>query len=318
MNWSEQIETLCRQLNEHYISSEAASEIVSVLQKRLAEGAYTDITQDEAFAAAVTADLQSINGDKHLRLLYSVEEVPEHDPFDMDLYVQEVKLSGYGFARVERLSGNIGYLDTTMFHVPEVAGERVVAAMTLLADTDVLLFDLRRNRGGAPGTVALLCTYLFPNGWPATHLNSIYNRTSGVTEQSWTLPYAPGPRFGPDKPIYVLTSSETFSAAEEFSYDLQTRGRAVLVGERTRGGANPGTRYRVGPHLKSAVPSGQAINPVTGTNWEGVGVTPDIALPAEQAFDHAYKLALQHVLTLGDQGYRRVVAEEARTALATL
>ncbi|MFE3455474.1 S41 family peptidase [Nonomuraea sp. NPDC059194] len=318
MNWSEQIEALCRQLDEHYVFPEVASEITSVLQKRLAEGAYTDISQDEAFAAAVTADLQSINGDKHLRLEYSVEEVPEHDPFDMDLYTQEVMLSGYGFARVERLAGNIGYLDTTMFHAPQLAGERAVAVMTLLADTDVLLFDVRRNGGGSPGMVALLCTYLFHYGVPATQLNSIYNRASGVTKQSWTLPYAPGPRFGPDKPIYVLTSSETFSGAEALSYDLQTRGRAVLVGERTGGGANPGTRYRVGPHLKSSVPSGMAINPVTGTNWEGVGVVPDIALPAEQAFDHAYKLALQHVLTLGDRGYRRVVAEEARTTLAAL
>ena len=110
----------------------------------------------------------------------------------------------------------------------------------------------------------------------------------------------------------------TFSGAEELAYDLQARERATIVGERTRGGANPGTRYRVGPHLKSSVPSGQAINPVTGGNWEGVGVTPDVAVEAEEAFERAYALALRHVLSLGEEGARHQVATEAREALAGL
>lgn len=318
MDWTTEIGLLRSQLAEHYVFPEVAEQVAEILRERLASGAYAEIETEEDFARAVTGDLQSVNGDKHLRLLYSVDEVPEgDDAFDFDLYAQEVALSGHGIARVERLPGNVGYLDTTTFAFPGLAGDRAVAAMTLLADTDALIFDVRRNKGGAPGMVSLFCTYLFGE-WPATHLNSIYDRPSGETQQYWTLPYAPGPRFGPDKPIYVLTSAETFSAAEELTYDLQTRGRATVVGERTRGGANPGTRYRVGPHLKAAVPSGSAINPVTGTNWEGVGVTPDIELPAGEAFDHAYALSLKHVLELGEDGYRRVVAAEARQALADL
>jgi hypothetical protein len=313
MTWDRHIATLCDQLLEYYVFPEVAEEIAQALRKRLADGAYAGISADEAFAAVVTEDLQSVNGDKHLRLLHSVEEVPEHDAFDAEYYGQEVALSGYGIARVECLPGNVGYLDTTMFHMPEVAGERAVAAMTLVADTDVLLFDVRRNRGGTPGMVSLMCTYLF--GADGTHLNSIYDRSTDETHQSWTLPFAPGPRFGPDKPVYVLTSATTFSAAEEFAYDLQSRGRATLVGERTRGGANPGGRYWIGPHLKSSIPSGRAINPVTGGNWEGVGVLPDIDVPADEAFDFAYKLALEHVLGLGEAGYRRVVAGEAFAAM---
>ncbi|PZG09272.1 S41 family peptidase [Nonomuraea aridisoli] len=316
MKWTPEIATLCSQLQEHYVFPEVAEQVADVLRERLAAGAYAGIETDEDFAAAVTADLQSVNGDKHLRLLHSVDEVVEHDAFDLEAYRQEMALSGYGVARVECLPGNVGYLDTRLFHAPEMAGERAAAAMTLIADTDVLIFDVRRNRGGAPGMVSLICSYLFPTGWPQTHLNSIFDRPSGETMQFWTLPYVPGPRFGPDKPIYVLTSAETFSGAEELAYDLQTRGRATVVGERTRGGAHPGGRHRVGPHLKSAIPTGRAINPVTGTNWEGVGVAPDIEMPADKAFDHAYTLALRHVLGLGEEGYRRVVAGEARRALA--
>ncbi|MEU7985915.1 S41 family peptidase [Streptosporangium canum] len=317
MDWTAQVETLCAQLTEHYVFPEVGVEIAEILRKRLAAGAYAEISGDEAFAAAVTEDLQSVNGDKHLRLIHSVDEVPVDDPLDAALYRAEISLSGYGFARVERLPGNIGYIDTTMFCRPEMAGDRAVAAMTLVADTDALVFDVRRNRGGSPGMVALICSYFFGFDEP-THLNSIYWRATDHTDQSWTLPYVPGPRFGPSKPIYVLTSSLTFSGAEELAYDLQTRDRATIVGERTRGGANPGGRYYVGPHLKSAVPSGRAVNPVRNDNWEGVGVAPDIEATAEEAFGRAYGLALRHVLTLGEDGARRAVAAEAREALAAL
>jgi C-terminal processing protease CtpA/Prc len=317
MDWTPQITALCTQLINHYVFPKVAEEIAKTLRNRLVEGFYDAITTDEAFAAAVTADLQLINGDKHLRVLHSVTEVLEDDPSDTALYRQEVVLSGYGIARVERLPGNVGYLDTVMFASPELAGERVTAAMTLVADTDVLILDVRRNHGGAPGTVSLLCTYLFGAGPQQTHLNSIRYR-SGKTQQFWTLPFAPGPRFGPDKPIYVLTSATTFSGAEELAYDLQSQGRATVVGERTKGGANPGGRYWLGPHLKSSIPSGSATNPITGSNWESVGVIPDIHVPAGEAFDHAYALALRHVVKLGEAGYRRVVADEARQALKSL
>ncbi|MEV0585912.1 S41 family peptidase [Nonomuraea sp. NPDC050310] len=308
----EQIDLLCAQVEQYYVFPDVAREITAVLRGRAAEGRYRDLAGDEEFAAAVTEDLQKVNGDKHLRLLHSVEEVPEHDAFDLVSYRRQAELTSYGFARVERLAGNVGVLELTSFYAAELAGERAAAAMTLLGTTDALIVDLRRNGGGSPDLVALLCSYLFDE---PTHLNSLYWRDRDVTEQFWTLPYVPGGRYGQAKPVYVLTSATTFSGAEEFSYNLQSRGRATIIGETTRGGAHPGTRYRIAAHLRSAVPSGRAINPVTGTNWEGTGVLPDVPLPAEQAFDHAYRLALEHVLSLGEADGRRTVAEEARTAL---
>ena len=316
--WSACIDTLCDQLVEYYVFPDVAEQIVAVLRQRLADGSYDAIAGDEDFAAAVTKDLQSFNDDKHLRLLYSIDPIPEGDPgpvFDEAVYRVEVELSCSGIASVQRLDGNVGYLDLRVMHNAPNAGHAAVAAMTLLAHTDVLLVDLRRNGGGDPGIVALYCSYLFDD---RTHLNDLYWRVGDHTSHWWTLPYVPGPKFGGTKPVYVLTSEDTFSGAEEFCYNLATRGRATIIGERTGGGAHPGGRYRVGTHLKSAVPSGRAINPVTGTNWEGTGVKPDIGVPAAEAFDAAYRLALDHVLTLGSDGPRREVAEEAAEARAAL
>ncbi|NUT40249.1 MAG: S41 family peptidase [Thermoactinospora sp.] len=312
---NDQLDLLCSQVSDHYVFPDVANEIVAVLRGRIAEGSYTGLDDDAAFAEAVTRDLQSVNGDKHLRLLHSVEVVPEHDAFDLEAYREQAGLCAYGFARVELLAGNVGLLDIRSLYDAGLAGERATAAMTLVAGADALIIDLRRNGGGSPNMIALLCSYLFDE---PTHLNSLYWRASDTTEQYWTLPYVPGARYGGEKPVYVLTSAYTFSGAEELSYNLQSRSRATIVGETTRGGAHPGTRYYIGPHLKSAVPSGRAVNPVTGTNWEGAGVQPDLKVAADDALDVAYGLALQHVLTLGEEGARRPVADAAREALQEL
>jgi C-terminal processing protease CtpA/Prc len=308
-----EIELLCSQLASYYVFPDKANEIAAVLRTRLAGGAYSDV-DDQEFAALVTADLQSVNGDKHLRLLYSHDEVPEtgqESAWDPIAYRKEAELDAFGVRKIERLKGNVGLLELTLLHHADIATPAVTAAMNLIAHTDALIIDLRENRGGDPNTVALICSHLFDE---RVHLNDIYNRPDDTTEQYWTLPHVPGPKFGGEKPIFVLTSARTFSGGEELSYNLQQNKRATLIGETTRGGAHPGDRYRVGPHLKSSIPNGRAINPISGTNWEAVGVVPHIAVPAEEAFDVAYQKALDHVLTLGDDGPRRLIAEAATEA----
>jgi C-terminal processing protease CtpA/Prc len=128
----------------------------------------------------------------------------------------------------------------------------------------------------------------------------------------------PGPRFGGTKPIWVLTSSTTFSGAEELTYNLQQLGRAVVVGERTKGGAHPREGFTVHPHLEASVPVQRARNAVTGTNWEGTGISPNIEVPADSAFTEAYRRALEHVVAQPTAPGRREVIEEARTALDAL
>ena len=163
--------------------------------------------------------------------------------------------------------------------------------------------------------VALILSYLF--GEEPVHLNSMYWRDDDITQQYWTLPHVPGKRFG-DKPVYVLIGRKTFSGGEEFAYDLQTRQRATLVGEKTDGGAHPGTSYRLHPHFEAFIPIGRAINPVTGDNWERTGVVPDVPIPAEQALNTAYRLALESVIEgIGEPSSSplRALLKEAQTAL---
>jgi retinol-binding protein 3 len=232
-------------------------------------------------------------------------------------------LRNFGFERVERLPGNVGYLDLRGFADPALAGDLAAAAMTLLAEAGALIVDLRRNGGGSPAMIALLSSYLFDE---PTHLNDLRWREGPAGErpqQFWTQAYVPGRRFGGAKPVYVLTSGETFSGAEEFAYNLQSRRRATLVGATTRGGAHPGGLFPLDPpwgaHVAVAVPTGRAINPVTGTNWEGSGVAPDVAVPPEAALRWAHADALRKLLAhLGEApaGPLRELADEARTALA--
>ncbi|MFI9449367.1 S41 family peptidase [Amycolatopsis sp. NPDC052450] len=310
------IEDVCKRLKDHYVFPDVAEKLSVLLRARLGDGAYAGL-DDQAFAVAVTQDLQSVNGDKHLRLRHHVDPLPDvnGESFDPERFRREAELNGHGIASARRLAGNVGYLETKLFYGPDIAGEALAAAMTLLATTDALVVDVRENRGGDPMAVALLISYLVDE---PTHFNSIYLRDGDVTNQFWTLPYVPGRKFGADKPVWVLTGPTTFSGAEDLSYSLQQLGRAKTVGAVTGGGANPRRQYKVDTHLDVTVPGGRAVNPVTGTNWEGVGVRPDIAVDVEAAFDTAYALALAHVLTLGDSGVRRQIADEARLTLAGL
>ena len=223
------------------------------------------------------------------------------------------RLDNFGIHRVERLDGNIGYLDLRRVPVPANAGPAIAAAMELVAGTYALIIDLRRNGGGSPEGVVFWCSYLFTER--PTHLNDIFHADTGETRQFWALPYVPGTRYV-DRPVYVLTSSHTFSGGEDFCYTLQALGRAQVIGETTGGGAHPTRPFPISPAVHIAIPFARSINPVTGTNWQGTGVVPDVAVPEEQAYDVAYGLALRHVLAMDD--LPPPIVDEARDAVAAL
>ena len=304
---AEVISALIDQLRAHYVFPLVAEQIGTELRQQLTTETYASALTAEAFCTALTQTLQTVGHDKHLNVRYSAEaHLPASDgPSNTDklaedvawreAYHEEARLQNYGFARVERLPGNIGYLDLRGFEDPAVGGEAAIAAMTLLAHTSALIVDLRQNGGGWPEMVALLTTYLFDQ--EIVHLNSLYSRQDDKTQQFWTLPYVPGSRFGGKKPIYVLTSNRTFSGAEEFTYNLKQLKRATIIGETTGGGANPGDRFSLTPHFAVFIPTGRAINPISQDNWEGKGVAPDIAVPQEEAFDVALLTALKAVST---------------------
>ncbi|MFE2881644.1 S41 family peptidase [Streptomyces graminifolii] len=284
------IDETARLLTEHYVFPEIAERLVALLRRRLTEGAY-DVDDAEEFARLVTADLQSANGDRHLRLKHHADPVPpKQGAANLAAIRRDFDTSLGGAPRLELLNGGVAVLELAPMLFPlEWAAEPLSAALTLASRAQALIIDLRANRGGDPDAVAFVCSYLLDE---RTHLNSMYWRAGDRTEQSWSLPHVPGTRFGGTKPLYVLSSTHTFSAAEELAYDLQQLGRATVVGERTRGGAHPCEGWTVHPHLEATVPVGRAINPVSGTNWEGTGVQPDVPCAAADSLTRAHTLAL--------------------------
>ncbi|HRI62082.1 MAG TPA: S41 family peptidase, partial [Saprospiraceae bacterium] len=297
-------------LNRHYVFPDVAKTTGEHLKSQFKAG-YFDKQQDvKSFAEALTKEAQAIAKDKHLRIRpmpprASQTATPEQmaEGRLQDRAWQRENTAG--FASAKKLEGNIGYLDLRGFAPPQVGAPIADHYMALLATSDAVIIDLRKNGGGSPAMVQYLCSYFFDQH---VHLNSLYWREGDRTEEFWTLDKVGGKKM-PDVPLFVLTGKYTFSGAEEFSYNMQTQKRATLVGETTGGGANPGGSMPVNDKLMVFIPTGKAINPVTKTNWEGVGVVPEVQVAETEAMDKALELA-----TEAAAGFRRK-SDELHTAM---
>jgi retinol-binding protein 3 len=286
-------------LNKNYVFPETAEKMSEFLGKNLKKGKYKKLTAPMKFADQLSDDLREVSKDLHIRVVYSPHQVirmrkmndsNDTDPEILALHLRRNQRQNFGFKEVKILDGNIGYLDLRGFFDTDHGGETAVAAMNFLANCDTLIIDLRYNGGGSPQMIQLITSYLFDS--EPVHLNNFYCRPSDSRTQTWTIPHVPGKRM-PKTPVYVLTSKGTFSAAEEFSYNLKNLKRGTLIGETTGGGAHPGGPRVVNDHFFINVPSGRAINPISKTNWEGKGVKPDIEITSAKAFDTAYLKALE-------------------------
>jgi retinol-binding protein 3 len=269
-------------LDRGYVFPAVARDMRRSITSRRASGEYTSVANPAELATLLTRHLQDVSHDKHLRVRHGDQPRPIPRPQGASA---PAIISG-----AEILPGNIGYVEVRSFSSSARAAAAAVAKeMSVVADADALIIDIRRNGGGAPEAVALVSSYLF--GEEPVHLNSLYFRPADTTEDFYTFRSVEGKRFGPSKPVYVLTSKATFSAAEEFAYNLQSRKRATIVGETSGGGAHPGGPRDVGEGFSVFVPAGRAINPITKTNWEGVGVIPEVRVPADSALSAALGLA---------------------------
>jgi len=292
------VDSIGSKLNVNYVFPQIATKMVSSIESKLGNGDYKAILDPQEFATTLTADLQAISKDKHLRVIFAPERIAEQQQTVtaedsiafLNRQVNSMKRNNFGFKEVKIMAGNIGYLDLRSFSNVEYAGETAVSAMNFLSNTDAIIIDLRNNGGGSPAMIQLITSYLF--GSDPVHLNNFYWRPSDLNSQTWTLPHVSGTR-SPNTPVYVLTSGGTFSAAEEFSYNLKHLERATLIGETTGGGAHPGGSVVATDRFMVWVPTGRAINPITNTNWEGTGVSPHIKVPAGDALDVAHMKALE-------------------------
>lgn len=289
------LDTIAAKLTDLYVYPDVAKKMEQALREHAKTGAYDAVGESRAFAALLTEQLQAVSHDRHLHVNFVPMVLPEKDPEptaeDKARMREQLEGLNCGFQKSERLDGNIGYVKFNMFADADICGPKATAALDALGDVDALIFDLTDNGGGHPEMVAFLSSYLFAK---RTHLNDIYERKENKTTQYWTKPAVPGKKLT-KQPVYVLTSTRTFSAAEDFTYGLKNLKRATIVGETTGGGAHPTMGVRLDEHFMIGVPFARSISPITKTDWEGTGVEPDVKVPADQALDTAKKLAVEQI-----------------------
>jgi len=295
------IDSIITQLNNRYVFPETAKKIENMLVEAVKTRKYQNLTDGNAFANALTEDLRSTARDKHLAVFYSPEPITPNTSKDLlnnpeqesTAEGERLKLMNYGIRKVDVLRGNIGYLDFNFFCSPKFAGDTYAAMMNYVSHTNALIIDLR-NCGGSMSADAIpfICSYFFEK---PVHLVDLYWRQGDVTNQYWSYAHVSGKKYT-DKPIYIVTGGATFSGAEELAYDLKNLKRATIIGETTGGGANGGGTINITDHFAINIPLGRAISPITKTNWEGVGVTPDVSVKSKMALHHAQILALQQIV----------------------
>ena len=315
------IDSISGALNTTYVFPDVARKMEEHLRKQLKDGRYKELAGCDAFCRKLSEDLQSVSKDGHLYVMFVSDEYIAQMANDTltdsakAVELAESKRDNFGFKEVKILNGNIGYLDFRQFSDAKNAGATAIAAMNFLGNTDAIIIDLRQNGGGFPSMIQLLSSYFFEE---PVHLNSFYIRASDSTEQYWSYAYVPGTRL-PKADLYVLTSSYTFSGAEEFTYNMKNLKRGTIIGETTGGGAHPVNR-KVFKNLNVGVqlPYGRAINPISGTNWEGTGVTPDIAVPSDKALNVAHLEALKKLAQKADSPDRKRELEWAMEGLETI
>lgn len=295
---AEILDSILKPLDSVYIFPEKAEAIRELVEQKLTKGQYDSLATTSEFLAVVLEDMTAVTGDRHLR----VDIIP---PDELEMYrqgreeelhqhtVAKQRRTNFGFEEIKILSGNIGYLKFDSFPDTADAGMIAIAAMNYLANCDALIFDLRSNGGGSPAMIQLIASYLFAQ---PVHLNDFLIPSKDSVREFWTYEAVTGPLLT-DIPVYVLTSNYTFSAAEEFAYDLQSLKRATIIGATTGGGAHePDEFHCLSLGIQMLIPYGRAINPITGTNWEGTGVTPDIEIDPDKALPVARLEALGKLL----------------------
>lgn len=297
------IDSVSRKLNKNYVFPEIATKMTNTLKSNLKNGKYATATDPGELARQLTNDLQEISKDKHLMVVYNPTVIARENALTNEDRANEesewlkelvihLKRDNYGFKEVKILDGNIGYLDLREFVDPKYGSETLATSMNFLKNTNAIIIDLRQNDGGHPEMVQLLASYFFSSD--RVHLANHFNRPKNELTESWSLVNVAGAR-RPDADLYILTSSKTFSAAEAFSYELQQLKRATIVGEKTAGGAHLTGSVIATDKFYVRIPQGRTTSPITHSNWEGVGVTPDIKVSADEALKVAQNKALEEI-----------------------
>ena len=294
------INEICIKIKQNYVFPGKVERIVSKLNEKCESGQYSQLKDFKTLANILTDDLQNFAQDFHFYCEFNPKKASnpqnfsdEGDPEEVKEWIKQMEYLNYDIPTINRLPGNIGYIKLNSFKPAENAGELIWAAFTFLKHTNALIIDIRYNGGGDETMVQFILSYLTKNTEPL-HLKTFYTRKTDSHQQSWTLPFIPGKRY--HKPVYVLTSRRSASAAEAFAYDIKHFKLGTLIGETTRGAANIVGLFPLKDKFVIDIPIGRPIHMKTTTNWEGQGVTPHIEINQNQALEKANILAVENLL----------------------
>lgn len=299
-------------MKDYYYDADIGNKMADHIIVKFKNGDYDTFYEMKKFCKQVTTDLRDICHDRHIFVFYAPEEArevaakagllsPEETKEINRKKYERSKSNNFGFHEVKIMEGNIGYIELRSFSDPDWAKETAIEAMQTMAETDAIIFDLRKNGGGKGTMVKYLSSYFFGND--SMPMSFTYYR-SGDTAECWTDPMAPAIKF-PEKDLYILTSKKTFSAGEEFAYNMQVLDRATIIGENTKGGAHPVEVKIIKESILTQISIGNSFHPHTKANWEGEGVRPHITVPADGAFKEAYIAALQKFKKSSDNSSRK-------------
>ena len=305
-------------IEAHYFDPAKGKTIADDLRGEAANGAFDGLTDPRELAQTLTAKLKPLDAHFHVEWLGDTPTPeagagPGPRPGPPRSYDDELRRSNYGFRKTEILPGNIGLIEMSGFADFNVKGDparlAVDAALQSVTCADAIVIDLRQNGGGSPAMVGYLASAFAA---PGADIYNVFHGREGTRSEAPADPYA-APRA--DVPVFILISSRTGSAAEAFPYTLQAAKRAIVVGEASAGAANPGGMVPTPSGFGVFVSDGSPINPLTGGNWEGTGVIPDVTVPAAAALDTGYELALEAAL---NRGLPEAETMDARWALEAI
>jgi len=298
------LDSLSTTLTKNYAFPERVPSIIAELRKRIQSKEYSLIKAPDEFAQKLSGDLIDISEDLHFSIgidsAWVADQKRKDDPavkeeLDRENFLLDQQKS-FGFQDVRILEGNVGYINFTYFADPDYGHEAAEAVMRVIENTDALIIDQRYNNGGYLEMAQLLASYFFPSDEEQVLFDYYYlDDGKRIEKKQWVLPYIPGKRML-KIPLYILTSSTSFSAAEWFAYVLKNIGRATVVGETTAGGAHPVTRVPIDHQFFVQVPIGEIRGPIFKQDFEGKGVNPNVEVAAYKALAAAHRLAIRAIV----------------------